>query len=86
MTSRERLMVAFHCGVPDRVPVAPQGFGRVPRDSPLGRELVTKTDIIVYAGGGVNPFSCPELDCGYLKMIAGLLSFCETGEPSLVNE
>lgn len=56
MTSRERLMVAFHCGVPDRVPVAPQGFGRVPRDSPLGRELVTKTDIIVYAGGGVNPF------------------------------
>lgn len=49
-------MVAFHCGTPDRVPVAPQGFGRIQRDSPLGRELVAKTDFILYAGGGVNPF------------------------------
>lgn len=49
-------MVAFHCGTPDRVPVAPQGFGRIPRDSPLGRELVEKTDIIIYAHGGVDPF------------------------------
>ncbi len=49
-------MVAFHCGTPDRVPVAPQGFGRIPRDSKLGRELVAKTDFILYANGGVNPF------------------------------
>ncbi len=56
MTSRERLMVAFRCGTPDRVPVSPQGFGKVPRDSPLGQELVRKTDFILYAGGGVNPF------------------------------
>jgi len=56
MTSRERLMVAFRCGTPDRVPVSPQGFGRIPRDSPLGRELVEKTDIILYAHGGVDPF------------------------------
>jgi len=50
-------MVAFKCGTPDRVPVAPQGFGRIPRDSPLGRELVEKTDIILYAHGGVDPSS-----------------------------
>ncbi len=49
-------MIAFHCGTPDRVPVAPQGFGRIPRDSPLGRELVAKTDFILYAGGGIDPF------------------------------
>ncbi|MCS7265390.1 MAG: hypothetical protein NZ805_11210 [Armatimonadetes bacterium] len=56
MTSRERLMIAFSCGTPDRIPVAPQGFGKIPRDSPIGHELVAKTDIIVYAGGGVDPF------------------------------
>lgn len=56
MTSRERLMVAFQCGTPDRVPVAPQGFGRIQRDSPMGRALMEKTDITVYARGGVDPF------------------------------
>lgn len=49
-------MVAFRCGMPDRVPVAPQGFGKISRDSPLGRALVKKTDFTFYAGGGVDPF------------------------------
>ncbi len=56
MTSRERLMVAFGCGTPDRVPVSPQGFGRIQRESHLGRKLVAKTDITLYAGGGFDPF------------------------------
>lgn len=49
-------MVAFLRGTPDRVPVSPQGFGRICRDSPLGRELVEKTDIMVYVGSEVDPF------------------------------
>jgi len=56
MTSRERLMCAFHCGAPDRVPVSPQGLGRLPKDAPLARELVERTDIQIYVGGPVNPF------------------------------
>lgn len=51
MTSRERLLGAFACGTPDRVPVAPFGFGHVNPDSELGHELVRKTDFIQSVGG-----------------------------------
>ncbi len=49
-------MVAFYCGVPDRIPVAPQGFGVIQPDSPLGQELIRKTDFLLYVGSGVDPF------------------------------
>jgi len=51
MTSRERLLCAFEHGTPDRVPVAPFGFGHVDPDSPVGHELVLKTDFIQSLGG-----------------------------------
>ncbi|NPV45842.1 MAG: hypothetical protein HPY69_02690 [Armatimonadetes bacterium] len=51
MTSRERLLCAFACGTPDRVPVAPFGFGHVNPDSEVGYELVRKTDFIQSVGG-----------------------------------
>lgn len=51
MTSRERLLCAFSLGTPDRVPVAPFGFGRVDPDSEIGRELVRRTDFIHCLGG-----------------------------------
>lgn len=51
MTSRERLMCAFHCGTPDRVPVAPFGFGHVNPDSEMGLRLVAETDFIQSIGG-----------------------------------
>lgn len=56
MTSRERLLCAFSCGTPDRVPVSPQGLGRLDRDSDLARLLIERTDIIIYAGGACNCF------------------------------
>ncbi len=56
MTSRERLLCAFSCGKPDRVPVSPQDLGRLDRDSPLGRRLIEETDITLYVGGGFDIF------------------------------
>ncbi len=51
MTSRERLHCAFELGKPDRVPVAPFGFGHVDPDSAMGHALVEKTDFIQSMGG-----------------------------------
>ena len=51
MTSRERLLCAFELGTPDRVPVAPFGFGHVDPESELGHELVQRTDFIQCLGG-----------------------------------
>ena len=51
MTSRERLLCAFELGTPDRVPVAPFGFGRVDPDSEVGLQLVRETDFIQSLGG-----------------------------------
>jgi hypothetical protein len=46
MTSRERLMTAFACGTPDRVPVAPFGLGALDPDSAIAAELIQKTDFL----------------------------------------
>lgn len=51
MTSRERLLCAFACETPDRVPVAPFGFGHVNPDSEVGQRLIRETDIIASMGG-----------------------------------
>jgi uroporphyrinogen-III decarboxylase len=56
MTSRERLLCAFHCGTPDRVPVAPFGFGHVNPDSEVGLRLVAETDFIQCVGGAGSFF------------------------------
>lgn len=56
MTSRQRLLCAFQRGTPDRIPVSPQHFGRIPRDSDLAAELVRETDIMVYAGWACDCF------------------------------
>ncbi len=50
MTSRARLMTAFRCGTPDRVPVAPFHLGVLDPDSAIAAELIEKTDIIIQAG------------------------------------
>ncbi|MFO7948464.1 MAG: uroporphyrinogen decarboxylase family protein [Armatimonadota bacterium] len=57
MTSRERLMTAFECGLPDRVPVAPFHLGNLDPDSAIAGELIETTDIIIRTGGaGVSFF------------------------------
>lgn len=55
MTSRERMLAAIHHEEPDRVPVAPWGLGRIRWESPLGQELVARTDPWLEAGMGCNP-------------------------------
>ncbi|NLG27898.1 MAG: hypothetical protein GX557_08295 [Chloroflexi bacterium] len=55
MTSRERMLAAIHHAEPDRIPVAPWGLGRVGWDSPLGAELVARTDPWIETGMGCNP-------------------------------
>ena len=49
MTSRERIQCAIELGTPDRVPVVPWGFGRVPEDSELGRRLLHECDPFIGA-------------------------------------
>jgi hypothetical protein len=56
MTSRERLLCAFACGTPDRVPVAPFGPGHVNLDGELGAELIRRTDFIMSVGGAGGGF------------------------------
>lgn len=56
MTSRERLLTALNMGLPDRVPVSPATLGNLAPDSPLAEELIEKTDVIIYAGSGGDPF------------------------------
>ncbi|MCE5237014.1 MAG: uroporphyrinogen decarboxylase family protein [Armatimonadia bacterium] len=56
MNSRERLLCAFAHQKPDRVPVAPFGFGHVNPDSEIGLELVQKTDFIASVGGAGGGF------------------------------
>jgi hypothetical protein len=51
MDSRERLLCAFACETPDRVPVAPFGFGHVDPDGEMGQQLIRETDIIANLGG-----------------------------------
>lgn len=55
MTSRERMFAALRHEEPDRIPVAPWGLGRVGWDSPLGAELVARTDPWLEVGMGINP-------------------------------
>lgn len=50
MTSRERVLCAIELGTPDRVPVTPWGFGRIPEDSELGRRLLYECDPFISAG------------------------------------
>ena len=52
---RERMLAAIHHAEPDRIPVAPWGLGRVGWDSPLGAELVARTDPWIETGMGCNP-------------------------------
>lgn len=57
MTSRERLWCALHGGTPDRVPVAPFGWGHVNPDSDVGAEMLARLDMIVPVGAhGGDPF------------------------------
>ncbi|MGQ9881638.1 MAG: uroporphyrinogen decarboxylase family protein [Armatimonadota bacterium] len=56
MTSKERVLCAFQRGTPDRIPVSPQHFGRIPQDSDLAFELVRETDIMLYAGWACDCF------------------------------
>ena len=55
MTSRERILAAMRFEKTDRAPVAPWQFARVDRNSPLGRELLAKTDMMVDTGIGGDP-------------------------------
>ncbi len=55
MTSKERLLATMRFEKTDRVPVAPWQFGRVDRESALGRELLAKTDIMVDIGISGDP-------------------------------
>ena len=52
MSSRERMLCAIRGERPDRVPVAPWGFGHVDPDSDVGRELVHRCDLWIPGGGG----------------------------------
>lgn len=61
LTSRERMLCAALGGRPDRVPVAPWGFGRIAPESSLGRELVARCDMWIEAGGGGFAFSGAKL-------------------------
>jgi len=54
MTSRQRMVAAIRHEDVDRVPVAPWGLGRIPRDSALGRELVARTDPWLEIDTGCN--------------------------------
>jgi hypothetical protein len=56
VTSRERVLCAFHRGTPDRIPVSPQHFGRIPPNSDLAAQLVRETDIMLYAGWACDCF------------------------------
>jgi len=61
MTSRERMLCAAKGGRPDRVPVSPWGFGHIPPESELGRELVAKCDMWIEGWGGGFSFSGAKL-------------------------
>jgi uroporphyrinogen-III decarboxylase len=52
MTSRQRLLTALRGATPDRVPVAPFDLGRVDPESPVGRELIARTDPFLTVGAG----------------------------------
>jgi len=52
LTSRQRMLAAIRGERPDRVPVAPWGFGVVDREGPVGRRLVAACDMWLPAGGG----------------------------------
>lgn len=55
MTSKERILAAMRFDKTDRTPVTPWGFGHVDRHSPLGLELLAKTDIMVDTGISGDP-------------------------------
>jgi uroporphyrinogen-III decarboxylase len=54
MTSRQRMLAAIHHEPVDRVPVSPWGMGRIPMNSPLGVEMVTRTDPWLEVGLGCD--------------------------------
>ncbi len=69
MTSRQRMLAAIHHERPDRVPVAPWGLGRIPRESALAAELIARTDPWLEIGLGCDPvggaaFPLEEERCG----------------------
>jgi len=56
LTSRERVLCAFHRDTPDRIPVSPQHWGRIPPGSELAAQLVRETDMMLYAGWACDCF------------------------------
>ena len=55
MTSRERILAAMRFEKVDRVPVSPWRSGKVSLDSPLGQELLLKTDPVMDVCAGGDP-------------------------------
>jgi len=49
------MLAAVHGEQPDRLPVSPWGFGKVPIESAVGQELLDKTDPFVDIGLGCDP-------------------------------
>jgi len=62
LTSRERMLCAMRGGTPDRVPVAPWGFGHIDPESGLGREMVATCDMWIERGAAFS-FSGAKLAC-----------------------
>ncbi len=56
MTSKERILKAIKKEKTDRLPVSPWGLGRVDPGSDIARELIMKTDILMEAPSGCDPF------------------------------
>ncbi len=56
MKSRERLLKAIRKEKVDRIPVAPWGLGKLDPHSDVARQLITKTDILIEASPGADPF------------------------------
>ncbi|MHB9032523.1 MAG: uroporphyrinogen decarboxylase family protein [Anaerolineae bacterium] len=56
MTSRQRMLAAIHHDKVDRVPVSPWHLGRIPWDSPLGREIVARCDPWLETGMGGDAY------------------------------
>ncbi|MGB9877414.1 MAG: uroporphyrinogen decarboxylase family protein [bacterium] len=56
MTSRERILKTIRKEKVDRIPVSPWGLGRLAPNSDMAKELISKTDILMEASPGVDPF------------------------------
>ena len=67
MNSRERILAAMRFEEVDRVPVSPWGTGHVGLNSPLGQELLQKTDLILEVGVGGDPVIGSAADVEYIQ-------------------